>query len=98
MKWDIHKFIVICENVLNFHGDEADYYEEWFEDVNEEGGWICFLNTLDHVETEMRENQIHHYVNLGPDFNGMNWRKLKPKLFCKAIDAMVRGEISGLLS
>ena len=27
------KIILIGENVLNFHGGEDDYYQEWFEEV-----------------------------------------------------------------
>ena len=35
----INKFILLGENVLNFHGSyEDDYYAEWFEEV--EDGWI----------------------------------------------------------
>ncbi len=29
----INKFILIGENVLNFHGGDDDYYEEWFDDI-----------------------------------------------------------------
>jgi len=29
----INKFILIGENVLNFHGSDDSYYEEWFEDA-----------------------------------------------------------------
>jgi hypothetical protein len=37
--------------VLNFHasGDE-DYYAEWAEEVQEDGGWIALLNTRQHME------------------------------------------------
>ena len=49
----IRKYILICENVLNFHGSDDCYYEEWYEDIADEGGWICFINTLDHVWEEM---------------------------------------------
>ena len=42
----IHKFVLVCENVLNFHASDDSYYQEWFEDVSEEHGWICFLNLL----------------------------------------------------
>jgi hypothetical protein len=32
----VDKFIVIGENVLNFHASDDCYYEEWFEDVIKE--------------------------------------------------------------
>ena len=33
----ISKFIMIGENVLNFHSSDECYYEEWYEDVQEKG-------------------------------------------------------------
>ncbi len=32
----ISKFILIGENILNFHGSDDSYYEEWFEEAEEE--------------------------------------------------------------
>ncbi|RMG78828.1 MAG: hypothetical protein D6714_17330 [Bacteroidetes bacterium] len=88
----IHKFIILCENVLNFHGSDELYYEEWWEDVCEEDGWVCFINLLEHVEEEMRATQIHHYVNLGGAFNDFNWRVLSPKGVFKAVEKMLFAE------
>ena len=34
---NIKYFILIGENVLNFHGDTDDYYEEWFSNIDEIG-------------------------------------------------------------
>ena len=36
----IYKFILIAENVLNFHSSDKEYYEELFEEVTEENGWV----------------------------------------------------------
>ena len=93
----ISKFILLCENVLNFHGSDDCYYEEWYEDVADENGWICFINTLDHVRDEMQETQIHQYVHLGHHFNNINWRPHKPKMIYKVIEAMVHGELQQYL-
>jgi hypothetical protein len=93
----IHKYLVFCDNVLNFHGEDDDYYEEWYEDVRDEDGWICFLNLLDHVEVEMRDTRLQNYVNFGPDFNNFSWRKLKPDLLCRAVEMMVVGEVPKFL-
>lgn len=90
LKHQISKYILICENVLNFHGSENDYYEEWYEEVAEEDGWICFINTLDHVIDEMGETQLYHYVNFGNRYNNINWRIQKPRLFCMAMDRLIR--------
>ena len=43
----ITKFILLCDNVLNFHGSDDCYYEEWWDDIKEAGGWVCLVNTFD---------------------------------------------------
>jgi len=76
---DINKFIVFCDNVLNFHGDDDSYYEEWYEDTSDEGGWITFVNVQDHVMKEMETCKLQFYVNIGPHLNDMNWRNKIPQ-------------------
>ncbi len=92
----ISKFILACENVLNFHGSDDCYYEEWYEDIKEDNGWICFLNVLDHVEDEMCTTKIQHYVNFGLEFKDINWRRQKPKLFFLSISQMLEQSIKKL--
>lgn len=92
----IHKFIIICENVLNFHAGEDDYYEEWISDVTEEGGWICFINTLQHVEEEMSSANINYHVNFGNNMNNLNWRALKPKQVLLLIENILQGQTKQL--
>ncbi len=92
----ISKFVLICENVLNFHGSDDCYYEEWFDDIRDQDGWICFLNTHDHVADEMAETQLQHYANFGKSFNDINWRPHKPKTIFRAIEALIRGEVKRL--
>jgi len=75
----ISKFILLCDNVLNFHGSDNCYYEEWWDDIKDEDGWICFVNTLDHVLDEIESSQIHHYCECGEEFQELNWRKRHPK-------------------
>lgn len=89
----IYKYILICEHVLNFHGSDNCYYEEWYEDIADHSGWICFLNTLDHVEMEMKDTQIQYYVNLGAYYADVNWRPQSPKFIFNAIEALVEGDI-----
>ncbi len=79
MEHGINKFIIICENVLNFHSSDDCYYEEWYDDVKEYGGWVVLLNTLQHVEEEMRDARLDSYINFGGDFADLNWRALTPK-------------------
>jgi hypothetical protein len=92
-KEGVSKFVLICENVLNFHGSDDCYYEEWFEDIVEEDGWICLINTLRHVEDEMHDTQLQHFLNFGEEFNDINWRPHKPKVLFQAMDALVHGQV-----
>ncbi|RLD22638.1 MAG: hypothetical protein DRI69_00630 [Bacteroidetes bacterium] len=84
----ICKYLLIFENVLNFHGSDTDYYEEWYEDVSEVNGWVTMVNMLDHVETEIRETGIHNYVLLGGPFQDLNWRMIKPHTLINQIDEL----------
>lgn len=87
----VDKFIVFCDNVLNFHGDDDSYYEEWYEDATEEGGWITFVNVQEHVLQEMEQSRLQYYVNLGPSYNNINWRHKAPILAIgQVLDSMNR--------
>mgnify|MGYP000321357517 CR=1 FL=1 len=96
IKAGIHKYILIGENVLNFHGDDNCYYEEWWDDVKEEDGWIVFLNLHKHVMEEMQETQIQFYANFGRQFSDVNWRPYKPGFIFDAIEAALNGRIKEL--
>lgn len=88
----IHKFILICENVLNFHSSDDCYYEEWFHDIIDEGGWIALVNLLDHVANEMRVEHLDHYMHFGQYYNGLNWRAHEPQHILKAIEQIINNE------
>jgi hypothetical protein len=72
----ISKFILIGENILNFHNSDECYYEEWYEDV--EDGWIALLNFREHVLDDFRSSNIDSYFVLGGNLNKMNWRTFEP--------------------
>ena len=97
MEEGIHKFIFICENVLNYHGSDDCYYEEWAEECREENGWICVINSLEHVSDEMKITNLQYYINFGKSYNNINWRPHKPQNFFKAIEALVNGEVLRLV-
>ena len=61
---DIAKFVVFCDNVMNFHNSDDSYYEEWYDDVKEEGGWITFVNTFDHVLKEMESVRLLSLIHI----------------------------------
>jgi hypothetical protein len=72
----IKKFILIGENVLNFHHDGDDYYDEWFQDV--EDGWIAAINFQEHVLREFHDHNIDYYLNFGGDLDDIPWRAMAP--------------------
>ena len=84
----INKFILIGENVLNFHAGDEDYYEEWFEE--NEDGWIACVNFREHVEDEMIRGRLDQYLLLGAPFNDLHWRKFKPQALCAFVDTMMQ--------
>ncbi len=92
----IRKFIIFCDNVLNFHGSDNCYYEEWLDDIVEDGGWICLINTLDHVEKEMVSTELQHYVNFGGIFNDVEWRTKKPENLYKLVESMMNRSVKRL--
>lgn len=89
----ISKFIIIAENVLNFHGDDDAYYEEWYDDVADENGWICLLNLQEHVMQEMSDTQLHYYLNFGDRYNNINWRTQKPENLLPLVEALIHGDL-----
>ena len=97
MEEGIFKFVLICENVLNFHGSDDCYYEEWGQECREEDGWICLINVRAHLEEEMTEMLLQYHINFGAYYNEINWRPHQPQHFYKVAEALVRGEIRRLV-
>lgn len=85
----IHKFVMIGENVLNYHFGDDDYYEEWYQDTMDSGGWILFLNLHQHVYDEMINGHLHRYVHLVPHLMNYEWRKQTPEHLYNTFDALV---------
>ena len=89
LKNGISKFILLGENVLNFHCSDDSYYEEWFDDIKDEGGWIAAINFREHVLTEMRMGRLHYYINFNQALNSLLWRKLQPPALLNVVDEMI---------
>ncbi len=85
----IYKFLLIGENVLNFHADEDAYYEEWWEDIKEQNGWICFANLRQHVIDEMDSIHLENYLHYKYELTSFNWRKLKPQHIADLLDKLI---------
>ena len=83
----INKFILIGENVFNFHASDDSYYEEWFQDV--EDGCIAAINFNEHVIKEFRDHSIDYFINFGGELDNLHWRKLKPLQFYKKVEELL---------
>lgn len=83
----ITKYILITENVLNFHSGDKDYYEEWFEEVTDESGWIVALNMPEQTQYDFKKNKLNYFIEL---FSIANWRIFTPQHLFEKID----GELS----
>ena len=79
----IRKFILVAENVLNFHSSDSCYYEEWTEDIADDGGWIVILNMPEQSQYDFRRAHLDQYSEL-IDFPG--WRTVLPPHLFTAID------------
>ncbi len=86
MKEGIHKFILVGENVLNYHSDGKDYYEELHEDVAEERGWVVCLNMPEQTQYDFRHARLDQFVEL---IELDNWRTYKPYHLFKKIDSEI---------
>lgn len=83
----INKYVLVGENVLNFHYSDDCYYEEWFDEV--EDGWIVGLNFREHVVEDMRVANIDYYIDFGGEFGDMNWRTYAPHNLFHKIDSII---------
>ena len=92
----IDKFIIIGENVLNFHCSDDSYYEEWRTDIPD--GWIALLSFQDHVMKELDENRISQYFEVEEEFFFIPWRSLKPDMLFKKITQLLSRRIGNEIS
>lgn len=83
----IDKFVLIGENVMNFHASDDSYYEEWFQDVEE--GWIALVNFREHVLDEFRRYKIDYFLNFGGYLDDLSWRKLGPRQLFQQVQELL---------
>jgi hypothetical protein len=88
----ISKFILITENVLNFHSSDDSYYEEWFEDL--EDGWVALLNAREHLLREFIHANIDNYLFMGGELNEIPWRTYNPKHLCTKIEGLIQRRLA----
>jgi len=88
----INKFILIGENVLNFHVSDDCYYQEWFDEVEE--GWIVALNFREHVLQEFKKNNIDYYLTFGGELNDSRWRTYNPNQLFQRIEEVINHRLA----
>jgi hypothetical protein len=86
LKEGITKYILITENVLNFHSSDKEYYEEWYENVMDENGWIMALNMNQTTQYDFVKKKLQRYIEL-IELN--DWRVYKPHHLFEKLDDMV---------
>lgn len=83
----INRFILIGENVLNFHGSDDCYYQEWFEDI--EDGWVIALNFREHVRYELSKYNIDYYFVFGGELDEIRWRSFQPQQLHDRVEQVI---------
>jgi hypothetical protein len=97
MQDGISKFILIGENVLNFHSSDECYYEEWFDEVEDMDGWISLLNFRDHVLEDFESADIDSYFVMGGQLNDLSWRTYQPAQLYGKISKLVMKRLGEIL-
>jgi hypothetical protein len=82
----ISKYILIAENVLNFHSSDKEYYQEWYDETSENNGWIVALNMPDSTQQDFRKKKLNYYIEL---MDLPEWRVYKPYHLFKKIDDLI---------
>ncbi|MFN5734543.1 MAG: hypothetical protein ACK444_00710 [Flavobacteriales bacterium] len=85
-------FVLVFENVLNFHYSDDCYYEEWFEDI--EDGWIAAVNVHPHVAKELQRVNIDSFMAMGGELDELEWRTFKPSHLFQKVDYILRHRLN----
>jgi hypothetical protein len=83
----IRKFILIGDNILNFHASDDCYYQEWSEEI--ENGWIAALNFRKHIIKEFESQRIHYYLTFSEDLDQLNWRNYTPFQLYEKVESLM---------
>ncbi len=93
LRQGIRKFVLIGENVLNYHYDEPYYFEQWQEEI--EDGWIVAINFQPHVVREFLQYGLHRFMMVEGPFANLPWRTLHPDDLFSQIERLLPGRLSG---
>lgn len=90
-KHGISRFILIAENVLNFHSSDDSYYEEWHEQLEDDHGWVTVINMPEQSKYDFKKARLGNYINL---MELPQWRTLKPELLFQLIDGEMQRRLT----
>jgi len=79
----ITKYILVAENVLNFHSSDDSYYEEWHEQLEDDRGWVVLIDLPEQSKYDFKKARLTNYVEL---LELPQWRTLKPEVIFQLID------------
>ena len=85
----IRRFVLVGENVFNFHGSDDEYYAEWFEEVDDDGGWIAAVGFQEHVQREMAQYGLDTYIHFGGPLDTLAWRTLVPMQIGAVVERII---------
>lgn len=88
----ITKYILIGENIMNFHGSDDSYYEEWFDDV--EDGWIAAVSFPQFIQDEFKRYNVDNYINMGGTLQIDRWRTLTPQGLCEVTGKLIQRRLN----
>nr|WP_262909638.1 hypothetical protein [Niabella pedocola] len=91
MNEGIYKFILIAENVLNFHSGDRDYYEELHEELSDAEGWIVCLNMPSQTQYDFKQAKLNQFIEL---MEIHNWRVYKPYHLYKKINDQLAARLT----
>jgi MFS superfamily sulfate permease-like transporter len=80
----ISRFILITENVLNFHSSDDAYYEDWFDQLQDEGGWVALVDMPEQTQYDFKRARLTNYARL---IEFPQWRTLKPEIVYQQIES-----------
>ena len=83
----INKFMLIGENVLNFHSSDDCYYEEWIDDIDD--GWVTLINMHEHVATELQTVGVDQYFIMGGELDELDWSTYSPDQLFNKVEGIV---------
>jgi hypothetical protein len=75
--------VIIAENVLNFHSSDDSYYEDWYERLTDEDGWVAIVNMPAQSQHDFKRSHIDRYIQL-VDLD--LWRTQKPEFIITRIE------------